>query len=144
MAIWFNEFPLDYVNQRGADTLNGNLGIEILEAGDDYLKARMPVDGRTVNPARVLHGGASIAFAETLASWAGSFAVDSNSQQCVGLEINGNHMRPAVGGYVYGVARPELLGRKTQVWSVRISNEDDKLVCLSRVTLAVLDKPSAY
>lgn len=145
MSIWFNdEFPLAYANDRAANSLNGNLGIELLEAGEDYLRARMPVDARTVNPAGVLHGGASIAFAETLASWAGSFVVDSSRQQCVGLEINGNHMRPVSGGYVYATARPEHLGGKTQIWSIRIENEQHKLVCLSRMTLAVLDRPSEY
>lgn len=146
MSIWFNdEFPLAYANERGSRTLNGNLGIEISEAGEDVLKGRMPVDERTVNPAGVLHGGASIVFAETLASWASTFVVDSRTQQCVGLDINGNHLRPALaGGMVYGEARPELLGRRTHVWSVRIFDEGGKQVCLSRVTMAVLDKPSQY
>ncbi|WP_454255255.1 PaaI family thioesterase [Pseudomonas sp. Marseille-Q8238] len=146
MSIWFNdEFPLAYVNERGSNTLNANLGIEITEAGEDVLKGRMPVDERTVNPAGVLHGGASIVFAETLASWASTFVVDPARQQCVGLDINGNHLRPAMaGGMVYGEARPELLGRKTQVWTVRIHDEAGKLVCVSRVTMAVLDKPSLY
>lgn len=146
MSIWFNnEFPLDYVNQRAAENLNGNLGIEILEAGEDFLKGGMPVDARTANPAGLLHGGASIAFAETLASWASTFVVDSSTQQCVGVDINGNHLRPVVaGGMVYGEARPELLGRRTHVWSVRIFDEGGRQVCLSRVTMAVLDKPSQY
>ena len=117
----------------------------MLEAGDDYLLGRMPVDERTVNPAQLLHGGASVAFAETLASWASSFVVDSTKQQCVGLEVNANHVRPgAKGAYVYGRAKPEALGRKIQVWSVHITNEEDKLLCVSRVTMAVIDKPSAY
>lgn len=112
MSIWFNDvFPLAYAHERGSHTLNNNLGIEITEAGEDVLKGRMPVDERTVNPAGVLHGGASIVFAETLASWASTFVVDSRTQQCVDLDINGNHLRPAVaGGMVYGEARPELLG----------------------------------
>lgn len=146
MSIWFNnQFPLGYVNERAAHCLNGHLGIEITEAGDDFLAARMPVDERTVNPAGVLHGGASIVFAETLASWAGSFVIDAARQQCVGLEINGNHMRPVPAGhFVTGEARPEMLGRRTQIWSVRVRTESGKLVCLSRVTLAVLEQPSAY
>lgn len=145
MSIWFTEFPLEYAKQRGENTLASSLGLELIEAGDDYLYARMPVDHRTINPALVLHGGASVAFAETLASWAASFVVDSTKQQCVGLEINANHVRPALQGtYVYGRATPEALGRKIQVWTVRITNEEDKLVCISRVTMAVLDKPMAY
>lgn len=146
MSIWFNdEFPLAHVEERAVKTLSGNLGIELLEAGEDFLRGRMPVDARTVNPAGVLHGGASIAFAETLASCAGSFVLDGTRQQCVGLEINGNHMRPVSrGAYVYGTARPEHLGSKTQIWTIRIENEQNKLVCLSRMTLAVLEKPSEY
>lgn len=146
MSIWFNsEFPLDYVNQRAVSNLNANLGIEIVEAGDDFLRGRMPVDDRTMNPAGVLHGGASIAFAETLASWASTFVVDNRRQQCVGVDINGNHLRPAMAGEsVYGEARPELLGRRTHVWTVRIFDEGGRQICLSRVTMAVLDKPSQY
>ncbi len=146
MTIWHNDkFPLDYCNEHNPGCLNGQLGIELLEAGEDYLKGSMPVDERTANPAGVLHGGSSIAFAETLASWAGTFVLDSTKQQCVGLEINGNHIRPAAGGsLVYGVARPEMLGRKVQVWAVRIEDSQGKLVCLSRVTMAVLDGPTRY
>lgn len=106
MSIWFGgEFPLEYCNRRNARTLNGNLGIELLEAGADYLKGSMPVDERTANPAGVLHGGASIAFAETLASWAGAFVLDSATHHCVGLDINGNHVRPAMGA-ASSMARP--------------------------------------
>lgn len=145
MSIWFNGFPLEYTNERAENSLSGALGMEMLEAGDDFLYARMPVDHRTVNPAQLLHGGSSVAFAETLASWAASFVVDSTKQQCVGLEINANHVRPGASGtYVYGRATPEALGRKIQVWTVRITNEEGKLVCISRVTMAVLDKPLAY
>lgn len=146
MSIWFGgEFPLEYCNRRNARTLNGNLGIVLLEAGADYLKGSMPVDERTANPAGVLHGGASIAFAETLASWAGAFVLDSATHHCVGLDINGNHVRPAMGGsIVYGTARPASLGRKVQVWEVRIDNEQGRLVCLSRVTMAVLEGANRY
>ncbi|HCF5435935.1 hotdog fold thioesterase [Pseudomonas aeruginosa] len=146
MSIWFNdEFPLAHAIERHADTLSGNLGIEFIEAGEDFLRGRMPVDERTVNPSGVLHGGASIAFAESLGSYAGNLVVDSARQQCVGLEINGNHVRPVQSGaYVYGTARPEHLGSKTQIWQIRIENEQNKLVCLSRITLAVLEKASKY
>jgi 1,4-dihydroxy-2-naphthoyl-CoA hydrolase len=142
MSIWFNdEITQAHVTERQVNTLHDNLGIELLEAGEDYLRGRMPVDARTLSPAGVLHGGASIAFAETLASFAGGFVLDGARQRIVGLEINGNHMRPVQGGtYVYGIARPEHLGSKTQIWSIRIENEHKKLVCLSRMTLAVLEK----
>ena len=118
-------------------TLIGRIGIEFLEAGDDWLRGRMPVDERTHQPFGVLHGGASVALAETLASWAGTCAVGADSI-CVGMEINANHVRPVSSGWVYGVARPEALGRTTQVWSIRITDEQDRLVCISRMTLAVV------
>ena len=143
-AIWRDgKHPLhglEEANARG--TLMGTLGIELLEAGDDWLKGRMPVDGRTRQPFGVLHGGASVALAETLASWAG-FAAVGEGQACVGMEINANHLRPVSEGWVYGVASPEALGRTSQVWSIRITNEAGKLVCISRMTLAVIPMPGA-
>ncbi|MCC6470443.1 MAG: hotdog fold thioesterase [Alphaproteobacteria bacterium] len=143
-SIWFGDFPLERARDRGKGTLLEHLGIELLETGDDYLKARMPVDARTRQPAGVLHGGASVVLAETLASWAATFCVDPAKSHCVGLEINANHLRPVADGFVYGTARPLHLGRKTQLWDVRIATEDGKLVCVSRVTMAVLDSPSGY
>jgi 1,4-dihydroxy-2-naphthoyl-CoA hydrolase len=121
-------------------TLMQALGIEFLEAGDDWLKGRMPVDERTRQPFGVLHGGASVALAETLASWAGTCAAPAGSI-CVGMEINANHVRPAREGWVHGVARAEALGRTTQVWSIRITDEADRLICISRMTLAVVPTP---
>ena len=144
MAIWFDGFPLDYANERSRDSLIAHLGIEVIEAGDDYLKARMPVDQRTKQPAGVLHGGASVALAETLASWGAAFAVDRAKHHCVGIEINANHVRPASGGYVTGIARPVQLGKTLHVWEVRISDEKDRLVCISRVTMAVLNLAMQY
>jgi 1,4-dihydroxy-2-naphthoyl-CoA hydrolase len=143
-AIWFDTPPLAYAGERRPGTLIDTLGIEVIEAGDDYLKARMPVDARTKQPAGVLHGGASAALAETLASWGAAFCVDRSKQHCVGLEINANHVRPASGGHVYGIARPLHLGRSTQIWDIRITDERDKLVCVARVTMAVLDVPMRY
>ena len=98
----------------------------------------MPVDRRTRQPAGVLHGGASVVLAETLASWAATFAVDSAKHHCVGMEINANHVRPAGDGYVTATARPEAMGRTTQVWSIRIEDEAGKLVCISRFTVAII------
>jgi 1,4-dihydroxy-2-naphthoyl-CoA hydrolase len=144
MAIWHDTFSLDFVKQHSQNTLVSQLGIEFLEAGDDYLTARMPVDARTCQPARVLHGGASVALAETLASWAATFVVDREKNYCVGLEINANHVRAATGGWVIGTARPVHLGRSTQVWEVRISDESQRLVCISRVTMAVLATANRY
>ena len=138
-AIWRDgKHPLTSMNREAvAHSLIGHLGIEFLEVGDDWLKGRMPVDARTHQPFGVLHGGASVALAETLASWAGTMAVGADSI-CVGMEINANHVRPVREGWVYGVAKAEALGRTTQVWSIRITDEQDRLVCISRMTLAVV------
>lgn len=144
MSIWFKEFPVDAANTRAVGNLIGHLGIELVSAGDDYLEARMPVDARTVQPAGVLHGGASVALAETLASWAATFVVDPEKHYCVGQEINANHLRGVLDGDVTGIARPVHLGRRTQVWEVRISDDAGRLVCISRVTMAVLDGANPY
>lgn len=117
-----------------------HLGIEFLEVGDDYIKAKMPVDQRTIQPFGLLHGGASVALAETLGSVAANLCVDREKKMCVGLEINANHIRPVTNGFVYGIAKPIHIGASTQVWEIRIQNEQEKLVCISRITLAVLDK----
>lgn len=117
-----------------------HLGIEFLEVGDDYIKARMPVDHRTIQPFGLLHGGASVALAETLGSVAANLCVDREKKMCVGLEINANHVRPVTNGFVYGLARPIHIGASTQLWEIRILNEQEKLVCISRLTLAILDK----
>ena len=117
-----------------------HLGIEFLEVGDDYIKARMPVDHRTIQPFGLLHGGASVALAETLGSVAANLCVDRENKMCVGLEINANHIRPVTNGFVYGIAKAIHVGASTQVWETRIHNEQEKLVCVSRLTLAILDK----
>jgi 1,4-dihydroxy-2-naphthoyl-CoA hydrolase len=106
MAIWTRDISLEAVNERCQGSLIGHVGIEVIEIGEDYLKARMPVDQRTKQPAGVLHGGASVVLAETLASWAATFSVDSTKHHCVGLEINANHVRAASSGFVYGTAGP--------------------------------------
>ena len=142
MAIWFSDVPLSTLNERDKHCANGNLGIELLEAGEDFLKGRMPVDARTRQPAGVLHGGASVLFAESLASWAAAHVVDPSKFHCVGQEINANHIRAVAEGWVYGVAKPVHLGRSSHVWEVRITSEEGKLVCISRVTMAVLAAPN--
>ena len=142
MAIWFDERPVSDAGKHARGTLVETLGIEVTEAGDDYLKGRMPVDRRTRQPAGVLHGGASVALAETLASWGAAFCVDRSRQSVVGMEINANHVRAVAEGYVQGVARPAHLGRASQIWEVRITDDEGRLVCISRVTMAVLDRPT--
>jgi uncharacterized protein (TIGR00369 family) len=143
-SIWFRPYTIAETNARGKGSMLEALGIELVEIGDDYLKARMPVDARTRQPGGVLHGGASVALAETLASWAATMATDPTRQYCVGLEINANHVRAASGGFVVGTARAAHLGRTTQIWEVRVENDAGKLVCVSRCTMAVLDRPSEY
>lgn len=144
MNLWHGAVDLADLNGRGAQSLNSNLGIEITEVTEAALHGRMPVDGRTVQPAGVLHGGASVAFAETLASWAGYLAVDRTRFHVVGQEINANHIRPASTGWVHGTASPVNVGRRAHVWEVRITNDAGALVCISRCTLAVLEVPSGY
>jgi 1,4-dihydroxy-2-naphthoyl-CoA hydrolase len=139
-VIWFGgRLPsVDVLNAAQGDTLHHHLGIELVAVGDDFLTMRMPVDGRTRQPKGRLHGGASVALAETVGSLAASCCVDPAVSAVVGLEINANHVRPAREGWVFGTARPEALGRTVHVWSIRIEDEAGKLVCISRLTIAVI------
>lgn len=144
MSIWHQaDIDMGALTAMGAASLPGHIGIEFVERGDDWLKARMPVDRRTHQPYGRLHGGASVALAETVASMAASLTVDPAQSAVVGMEINANHIRPVRDGFVYGVAKAEALGRTTQVWTIRITDEADKLVCLSRITMAVIPAPRA-
>jgi len=122
------------------NTMVEHLGIEFLELGKDFISAKMPVDHRTHQPMGLLHGGASIALAETLGSVASSVLVDLNKFTCVGLEINANHIKSARSGYVTGKATPIHLGKKTHVWDIKISNENDELLCVCRLTVVILEK----
>ena len=140
MTIWHAPTTVEELNSGCRNTMVEHTGIEFLEIGDDYVKGRMPIDHRTVQPAGILHGGASLVLAETLGSVAAFLCEDPDSRHCVGLEINANHVRSAHSGYVYGVARPVHLGGSTQVWEIRISDEQDQLICISRITMAVLNK----
>ena len=139
MTIWHGDPSPAFANERSANSVISHLGIDFTEVGPDHLVARMPVDSRTLQPAGVLHGGASVTLAETLASWAATFVVDPERAYCVGMEINANHLRPAMAGTVTGVARPVAIGRRTQVWEIRITDDTDKLVCISRCTMAVVE-----
>ena len=123
------------------NTLGGNLGIEFMEATPEYLVARMPVDHRTMQPFGVLHGGASVALAETLGSVGGYLLVKDDNKLTVGLEIKANHVRSARSGWVTGKARPVHVGRTTQVWDIDITDDAGNLICLSRLTLVIIDKP---
>jgi len=144
MTIWFGDVGGIDLGAMARGTMIENLGIEIVALRDDALVGRMPVDHRTVQPAGVLHGGASIALAETLASWAGYLAVDRERFHVVGQEINANHIRPVLSGWVTGTATPAALGRRSHVWEIRILDAAGKLACISRCTLAVIEQRSAY
>lgn len=130
---------VDELNAHNQNTSITNLGIEIIEVGDDFIRGTMPVDHRTLQPYGLLHGGSSAMLAETLASVAANMCVEKEGQQAVGLELNCNHIRGVTQGVVTGTARPVHVGRKTQVWDIRIEDERGKLCCVSRLTLAVID-----
>lgn len=139
MALWFGDFKVEMAHTSNNRGLNKTVGLEILERGEDYLKGRIPVDERTHQPYGILHGGASCVLAETLASFASALVIDPKKQACVGLEINANHIRGVTHGWVTGTARPLHIGRTTHVWDVRLENDEGKLTCISRVTMAILD-----
>jgi 1,4-dihydroxy-2-naphthoyl-CoA hydrolase len=141
MSIWFRQFSLDEVRKIERNTMAEQLGIEFTEIGQDFLSAKMPVDRRTMQPDGILHGGASVALAETLGSVGGSMCVDRERFQIVGQEINANHLRPAMSGHVVGRAKPVHLGRRSQVWNIEITDERERLVCVSRLTIAVIERP---
>lgn len=128
------------LNAHARGTMLASLGIEYTEAGPDFLRGRLPVDERTRQPYGLLHGGASVALAETLGSAAGNLCLDSDRSVAVGLEISANHLRPVTSGWVIGTARPIHLGRSTQVWDIRIEDEAGHQTCVSRLTLAVVPK----
>lgn len=141
MRIFDNNITLDSINKLSHKTLAEQLGMTFTAIGDDYMEARMPVDHRTHQPLGLLHGGASVAFAETLGSVAATCCIDTQTQFCVGLEINANHLKGVRDGFVKGRVTPIHIGKKTQVWEIRITNESNgDLVCISRITIAVLDK----
>lgn len=134
-----NTFTLAQINEFAKNSMVGHLDIEVTEIGEDFIRAKMPVDHRTKQPLGLLHGGASVVLAETLGSFGATLTVDSEKQYCVGLEINANHIKSAKSGFVEGIAKPVHLGRKTQVWEIKITNEANQLVCISRITMAIMD-----
>ncbi len=140
MSIWSLEATPESLNAISANTMVEHLGIEFIAIGEDSITARMPVDHRTVQPAGMLHGGASVALAETLGSVAATLCVNPAETTCVGLEINANHIRSVRSGFVTGVARPLHLGNSTHVWDIRIHDEQERLVCVCRLTMAVLKR----
>lgn len=131
---------LQQLNQSGQNTMVSHLDIVFTEIGDDFICATMPVDSRTKQPMGLLHGGANVVLAETLGSVAASLTIDLKSQTCVGLEINANHLKSVRSGRVKGIAKAIHLGKSTQVWEIKIYNEQEALYCVSRITMAILDK----
>jgi 1,4-dihydroxy-2-naphthoyl-CoA hydrolase len=140
MSIWRSLQTVEELNGNRPGTLIENLGILFTEIGDDFVRATMPVDTRTVQPYGLLHGGASVALAETLGSMGAAMCVDTDEYQVVGQEINANHVRAARSGLVTGTARELHLGGRTHVWSIEIVNDAKKLVCISRITMAVIKR----
>ncbi|MCW1384911.1 hotdog fold thioesterase [Novosphingobium sp. KCTC 2891] len=138
-SIWQRtDLDLAAINRGEERSLVQHLGIEIVEVGDDFVSATMPVDERTLQPHGRLHGGASVALAETVGSLAANLTLNPAEEIAVGLEINANHVRPVKAGLVHATARPESLGRTTQIWSIRIVDDQQRLVCISRLTMAVI------
>jgi 1,4-dihydroxy-2-naphthoyl-CoA hydrolase len=138
MAIWFGNPTIEQV-RRATVGLSAHLGIEFTAFGDDFLRGTMPVEPRTHQPMGYLHGGASVALAETLGSVAANFVVDSSKYRCFGQEINANHVRPVSEGLVTGTARAIHVGARSHVWGIEIRDPRERLVCISRLTIAVVD-----
>ncbi|UAJ10515.1 hotdog fold thioesterase [Polymorphobacter megasporae] len=135
--IWFRTIDLAAINQLSDGTMASHLGIEFTGWGEDWLAASMPIDSRTRQPFGLLHGGASVALAETVSSVAGTLSLDPALHYVVGMEINANHLSSGRTGIVHAVATPERLGRSTQVWTIRIKDDENRPVTISRATLAV-------
>ena len=141
MSIWYKQdITLELLDQLNKNNLGEHLGMRFTEIGDNYLKATMPVDHRTQQPYGLLHGGASVALAETLGSVGSALIIDLEKYICVGIEINANHVRGVKSGIVTGIATPIHIGSSTHVWDIKIYDDKEKLVCISRLTVSVLDK----
>ena len=138
--LWFQPITPDSLNIRGVNTMSDFLGITFTEVGDDYLVAVMPANARTKQPLGIVHGGANVVLAETIASTAANACVDLSTHYCVGLEINANHIRSVREGILTATTRPIHIGRTTQVWSIEITNEAMKTTCISRMTASVITR----
>ena len=135
-----NQEAIQQINLSAQNTMLSALGIEITDVGDDYICGKMPVDHRTKQPFGLLHGGASVALAETLGSIGGGYKVNNTNETVVGIAINANHLKSIRDGWVLGRATPIKISKKIQVWEIRITNEANELICISRLTLAVVTK----
>jgi 1,4-dihydroxy-2-naphthoyl-CoA hydrolase len=143
MSIWRTQTSVEQLQEQSRNTLAETIGIRVTEVGPDFLRATMPVNPKTHQPMGVLHGGASVALAETVGSLAATMCIDRTLYVCLGQEINANHLRPISSGTVTATARPYHIGKRSHVWSIDIRDEQEKLVCVSRLTIAVVDRPKA-
>ena len=141
MSIWRTQASVEQLQVHSRNTLVDTIGIRVTEIGPDYVRATMPVSPRTHQPTGVLHGGASVALAETVGSLAANLCVDQTRYVCLGQEINANHLRAVSSGTVTATARPFHLGGRSHVWHIEIRDEGERLVCVSRLTMAVVDRP---
>ena len=138
--IWFKKPDADYINEKlNIDTIEQHLGIIISEVGDDFIKGTMPADSRTCQPFGIVHGGASVVLAESLGSIAGCHVVDHNQYRCVGQDVSATHLRPVSAGLVSGIAKPVHLGKRSQVWQIKLSDDSDRLTCMVRLILAIIE-----
>jgi 1,4-dihydroxy-2-naphthoyl-CoA hydrolase len=140
MAIWFKKVTIELLNERGKNTMADFLGIQFTEVGEETLTATMPATERTKQPLGIVHGGANVVLAETVASTAANSVIDLDQFYCVGLEINANHIRPVKHGLVTAITRPVHLGRSTQIWLIDLFNEEGKQTCISRMTASVVSR----
>jgi 1,4-dihydroxy-2-naphthoyl-CoA hydrolase len=138
--IWAKKLTVEQMNRMMNNSIEEQLGIEMVELGNDFIKAKMPVDQRTRQPFGVLHGGASVVLAESLGSFASYLTLKSEDRIAVGIEVNANHIRSVTQGEVTGIAHPIHLGKQTHGWEIKIFNDKNKLVCISRLTVAILHK----
>lgn len=143
MTIWRTQTSVEQIREFSRETLADTIGIRVTEVGPDFLRATMPVNPKVHQPMGVLHGGASVALAETVGSIAATLCVDREKYVCLGQEINANHLRPISSGMVTATARPFHIGKRSHVWSIEIRDEAERLVCISRLTMAVVDRPVA-
>lgn len=138
MTIWFKkDLALEHFSHWGENTMTSHIGLEFTELGENYLMAKMPVDHRTIQPYGLLHGGASVVLAETLGSVASALVIDHDNYISLGIEINANHVRSARKGYVFGKCLPLHLGSSIHIWEIKITDENEKLICVSRLTVAI-------
>ena len=138
--LWFKKYDIQDWADRSKNTIHDSLGIEILEVGDDFISGRMPIDKRTFQPMGILHGGASVVLAESLGSIASAMVVDPHKYYVVGQVVNANHVRPGIKGYATGVAKMVHLGSRSHIWEILITNDEQKLLCTVRLTMAVVGK----